>query len=97
MSVLLCGGLDLHAVIVEQLEPAGAHRGVANPQHVDIRCMEIDQALDDPLQPCVNVLTGQEGVARIEVDPDGRRRNEVVNAVKPLGVFSIGSGTPARS
>ena len=64
----------------------------------DVLGVQVDEPVDDPLQPGVRVLPGQVGVAGVEVDADRRRLDQVVDAVQPVGrLASTGRGTPGRS
>jgi hypothetical protein len=41
--------------------------------HRDVLGVEVDEAAGDPLEPGVDVVAAEVGVAGVEVDADGRR------------------------
>ena len=51
--------------------------------------VQVDEAVGDAFEPCVNIRPGEVGVAGVEIDADGGRIDEVVNSVEAFGGFGI--------
>jgi len=55
--------------------------------------MQVHQPLDHAIQPRIHILPGQVRIARVEVDANGRRLDQVVDAVEAVWrprVLSVG-------
>ena len=48
--------------------------------------MQVDQPAGHPLQPGVNVMTAEVGVAGVEVDADRRRLHQAIDPVQAVRV-----------
>ena len=55
----------------------------------DVLGVQVHQPPGDALEPGIDVMAAQVGVARVEIDADGGRLHQVVDPVKPVGMARV--------
>src|ERR1035437_1740539 len=55
----------------------------------DVLGVEVHEPLHDPLQPLIGIVSAQEGVAGVKVDPNARALNQTLDTVQAVGVFAV--------